>query len=96
MQSTLWKRLQSVLGPFAPLLLAYACGALFLSAARLASALAHRAEIAGTPALWRMFPIGLQMDTVLLCYLLLAPGLALALLPASRWRDGLVAGYLAA
>jgi len=96
MKSPIWKRLQSVLGPFAPLLLAYACGALFLSAARLASALAYRGDIAGTPALWLMFPIGLRMDTVLLCYLLLAPGLGLALFPARRWRDGLVAAYLAA
>jgi phosphoglycerol transferase MdoB-like AlkP superfamily enzyme len=96
MKSTISKRLQSVLGPFTPLLLAYACGALFLSAARLASALAYREDIAGTPELWRMFPIGLRMDTVLLCYLLLAPGLALALLPAVRWRDRLVAGYIAA
>ena len=96
MKSALFRRLQSVLGPFTPLLLAYACGALFLSAARLASALAYQGDIAGTPALWRMFPIGLRMDTVLLCYLLLAPGLVLALLPARRWRDGLVAAYLAA
>jgi phosphoglycerol transferase MdoB-like AlkP superfamily enzyme len=96
MKSTIWNRLQSVLGPFTPLLLAYACGALFLSVARLASALAYREDIAGTTALWLMFPIGLRMDTVLLCYLLLAPGLALALLPATRWRDRLVAAYLAA
>jgi len=96
MKSAIFKRLQSALGPFTPLLLAYACGVLFLSAARLASSLAYREEIAGTPALWHMFPIGLRMDTVLLCYLLLAPGLALALLPARRWRDGLVAAYFAA
>jgi phosphoglycerol transferase MdoB-like AlkP superfamily enzyme len=94
--STTSKRLHSLLGPFTPLLLAYACGALFLSAARLASALAYRDEITGTPELWRMFAIGLRMDTVLLCYLLLAPGLALALFPAARWRDRLIAAYLAA
>jgi phosphoglycerol transferase MdoB-like AlkP superfamily enzyme len=85
-----------MLGPFTPLLLAFTCGAVFLSVARVTSAVAYRHEIAGTPELWRMFPIGLQMDTVLLCYLLLAPGVFVALLPARPWRDRLVAGYFAA
>jgi phosphoglycerol transferase MdoB-like AlkP superfamily enzyme len=96
MKLTIWKRVQSLLGPFTPLLLAYACGAAFLSAMRVAHAMAFRDEIAGTANLWQMFPIGLRMDTVLLCYLLLAPGFVVALLPARPWRDRLVAAYFAA
>lgn len=87
--------LQRGLGPFAPLLLAYLVGAAFLTLMRAAFAFAYRDAIAGTEDLWFMFPLGLRMDTVLLCYLLLAPALVLAILPAGRARDGLVAGYLA-
>ena len=89
-------RLRSALGPFTGLLLAYAAGALFLSAMRVVFFVLLRDEISGTPDAWRMFPIGLRMDTVLLCYLMLAPALLLGLLPAWGWRDRLVAGYLAA
>lgn len=89
-------RLRSALGPFTPLLLAFACGALFLSAIRLGFAVAWYDRIAGTPGAWYAFPLGLRMDTVLLCYLLSVPVLATALLPARPWRDALVAGWLAA
>jgi len=91
-----WDRVRSTLGPFSPLLLAYVCGALFLSAMRVVLAVACRDAISGTPEVWRMFVLGLRMDTVLICYLLLAPALVLALAPVRRWRDGLVAGYMAA
>ncbi len=87
--------LQRGLGPFAPLLLAYLVGAAFLMLMRLALAFAYRDAIAGTEDLWFMFPLGLRMDTVLLCFLLLAPALVLAVLPARRERDWLVAGYFA-
>ncbi len=90
-----WGPLQRGLGPFAPLLLAYLVGAAFLSLMRVAFAFAYRDAIAGTEDLWFMFPLGLRMDTVLLCYLLLAPALVLAVLPARRERDWLVAAYLA-
>jgi phosphoglycerol transferase MdoB-like AlkP superfamily enzyme len=96
MKLSIWNRVKSMLGPFTPLLLAFACGAVFLSLVRVGYAAAYRDEIAGTPELWRMFPIGLRMDTVLLSYLLLAPGFVVALLPARPWRDRLVAGYFAA
>jgi phosphoglycerol transferase MdoB-like AlkP superfamily enzyme len=93
---TAWGRVRSALGPFAPLLLAFACGALFLSAMRLAFAIAYSDRISATPGLWQMFSLGLRMDTVLLCYLLSVPVLIVALSPAHRWRDRVVAGYLSA
>jgi phosphoglycerol transferase MdoB-like AlkP superfamily enzyme len=96
MTAPLRGRLRSAFGPFLPLLLAYLCGAAFLSATRLLLATGYFEQVRGTPGLWLMFPIGLRMDTVLLCYLLLAPTVLVALLPAGRWRDRLVAGYLAA
>jgi phosphoglycerol transferase MdoB-like AlkP superfamily enzyme len=89
-------RLRSALGPFTGLLLAYAAGALFLSAMRVVLFVLFRDEISGTADAWRMFPIGLRMDTVLLCYLMIAPALLLGLVPGWGWRDRLVAGYLAA
>ncbi len=90
-----WAPLQRGLGPFAPLLLAWLVGIAFLALMRGAFAIAHRAAIAGTEDLWLMFPIGLRMDTVLLCYLLLPVALVLASLPAGRARDRLVAGWFA-
>lgn len=83
------------LGPFRPLLLAFAWGAAFLTAMRCAFAIAYRSEFSGTPDLWLVFPIGLRMDTMLLCYLLLVPAFVIALSPTGRWRDGVVAGYFA-
>jgi phosphoglycerol transferase MdoB-like AlkP superfamily enzyme len=91
-----WTASGRALGPFAPLLLAYLAGALYLAASRAGLALANHAAIAGTEDLWFMFPLGLRMDTVLLCYLLLPPALVVAVLPAGRARDALVAGWLAA
>ncbi len=96
MTSILRQRVQAMTGPFGPLLIAYGIGLLWLSAVRLALAVAAHGDLAGTPGLWRLAPIGLQMDTVLLCYLLLAPGFLVALLPAGPARDRLVAGWLAA
>jgi len=87
--------LRRALGPFLPLLLAYASGALFLTAMRAALAIAYRDAYAGTPGVWWMFPLGLRMDTLLLSYLLLAPALVLALLPAGRARDAIVAAHFA-
>jgi phosphoglycerol transferase MdoB-like AlkP superfamily enzyme len=90
-----WQAVQRGLGPYAPLALAYLAGVAFLALARAALALVNHEAIAGTPQLWLMFPIGLRMDTVLLCYLLLLPALVVAALPARRERDGLVAGWFA-
>lgn len=83
------------LGPFAPLLSAWLAVVLFLALMRAVFAVVWRDAIAGTPDLWLMFPVGLRMDTVLACYLLLPAAFALAALPAGRARDGLVAGWFA-
>jgi len=90
-----WAPLRRTLGPYSPLALAFLVGAAFLTAMRSGFALAYRDAIAGTPELWWMFPMGLRMDAVLLCYLLLPPALAVAALPAGRGRDALVAAWLA-
>lgn len=91
----LWAPLQRGLGPFAPLALAWLAAAAFLALMRAVFAFAYSDAIAGTPRLWFMFPLGLRMDTVLLCYLLLLPALVVAVLPAGRWRDISVAAWFA-
>jgi phosphoglycerol transferase MdoB-like AlkP superfamily enzyme len=90
-----WNPLQRRLGPFAPLLLAWLAVVLFLATTRAVFAVAWHDAIAGTEQLWLMFPIGLRMDTVLACYLLLPAAVALAVLPAGRVRDALVAAWFA-
>ena len=91
----LWSPVQRALGPFAPLALAWFAAVAFLALMRAAFAFAYRDAIAGTPDLWLMFVLGLRMDTVLVCYLLLLPALVLAVLPAGRWRDLPVAAWFA-
>ena len=70
------------LGPYAPVLWAWLLGLAFLALARLALSIGFRDSIAGTPDLWRMFTLGVRMDTILLSMLLALPALLLGLLPA--------------
>ena len=75
------------LGPYAPLLWIWLIGLAFLALARLALAIGFRESIAGTPELWRMFVLGVRMDTILLSMLLALPALLLGLLPTGSLRD---------
>ena len=90
-----WTSLRRVLGPYTPLLSAYLVAAAFLFLSRVWLAFLNRDALAGTPDLWYMFPLGLRMDTVLLCQLLVLPALALAVAPAGRLRNAVIAAYFA-
>ena len=83
------------LGPYAPLLWAWLLGIAFLALARLALSIGFRDSIAGTPDLWRMFAIGVRMDTILLSMLLALPALLLGLLPAGPLRNRSFAACIA-
>jgi phosphoglycerol transferase MdoB-like AlkP superfamily enzyme len=72
-------------------------GLTLLSASRLALTLAYLARLQAVDGFLRLFPIGIRMDTSLLCVVLAAPAAAVLLLPRrlGRWWHPLVAAYLA-
>ena len=77
-----------MIGPLAPLLIFYGlCLALF-TAFRAGLLVAYFDRIAEVPRSLLIFPIGLRMDTIVLCYTLIVPALALLLLPGRLVRTG--------
>jgi phosphoglycerol transferase MdoB-like AlkP superfamily enzyme len=76
------------LSPLTPLFIFYGlCIALF-AAFRGGLLVAYFDRIAQVPGYLLIFPIGLRMDTIVLCYTLIVPTLALLLLPRSMVRAG--------
>lgn len=86
-----WARL----GPAGVLLLALLLGLAWLTLARAGIVLLFHERLAGVTAPWRIFTIGLRMDTVLLCELLAIPALLYLLLPGRALRAWLAAALLA-
>ena len=86
-----------IFGPLAPVLIFYGlCIALF-AAFRAGLLVANFDRIAEVPGYLLIFPIGIRMDTIVLCYTLIVPVLALLLLPGRLVRSGawLLALYFA-
>lgn len=86
-----WSRL----GPAGVLLLALLLGLAWLSLARAGLTLLYHERLGGVAAPWRIFAIGLRMDTILLCELLAIPALLYLLLPGRALREWLTATLLA-
>ncbi|MBM5812650.1 MAG: LTA synthase family protein [Gammaproteobacteria bacterium] len=86
---------QARLGPAGVLLLALLLGLVWLALARAGLLLLFHERITGVAAPWRIFTIGLRMDTVLLCELLAIPALLYLLLPGRALREWLTATLLA-
>ena len=77
-----------IFGPLTPVLIFYGlCIALF-AAFRAGLLVAYFDRIAEVPGYLLIFPIGIRMDTIVLCYTLIAPMLALLLLPGRLVRSG--------
>lgn len=63
---------------------------------RLGLTVSHLGRLVETPAYWKLFPIGLRMDIILVCYFSVLPCLLLLLLPKSTIIkiQSLLAGYM--
>lgn len=72
------------LGPLAPAAAFFLVAMTFLSLSRLGLSLIYAERLAEVPDAWRLFVVGLRMDSMSLSYLLLLPAVPLLLLP-SRW-----------
>lgn len=88
------RRVLRPLGPAASLLLFLFAGLTLLSTSRLVLALWHWQRLQDVTDLWRLFVLGLRVDTVLLCYLLALPAVVLLLMPAGALRRHTVAAML--
>jgi phosphoglycerol transferase MdoB-like AlkP superfamily enzyme len=84
----------SASGPFGFLLLVFLAGMAWLSASRLLLFLLHGERLLAADAVWKLFPIGLRMDSITLSVLLMPPALALLALPGRRLRSLVVAWLL--
>ena len=89
--ATGWSRL----GPAGVLLLALLLGLAWLSLARAGLTLLYHERLADVVEPGRIFLIGLRMDTILLCELLVIPAALYLLLPGRAWRERLAAVLLA-
>lgn len=81
-------------GPLGFLLMVFLLGFVWLSGWRLIHFGLHAERLGAVEDVWRMFPIGLRMDSITLSVLLLLPTLILFGLPGRRFRGLLLTGLL--
>ncbi len=95
--ATYLKYLMDILGPLAPVLVFYLSGLLVLSVFRTALCINYFEIVSKTKNFLLIFPIGVRIDTILLCYILLLPFLLLIILPLriAEKLSGLLSAYLA-
>lgn len=91
-----WRSPISVPGPLTVILSAFLLGMVWLSACRLLFYAVQHERLAELPQSWELLLVGMRMDSVTLCYLLLMPALGLLLLPVSRLRTVLIGTLLTA
>jgi phosphoglycerol transferase MdoB-like AlkP superfamily enzyme len=77
-----------IIGPLAPLFIFYGLCLILFTAFRARLLFEYFDRIAEVPRYLLIFPIGLRMDTIVLCYTLIVPTLALLLLPGHLVRAG--------
>ena len=90
-------RLRRALGPLSPLVVFFGAGLLFLSASRASLTLAHLGRIEKVEGAWRLFAVGLRMDSITLSIALFVPTPVLLLLPrrgSGLWKP-VLATYFA-
>lgn len=80
----------AVAGPSAVILACLLLGMLWLSACRLLFYAVQHERLADLQQSWALLLVGMRMDSVTLCYLLLLPTLVLFILPISRLRSVVV------
>jgi len=68
----------------------------WLSLSRLGLALLHWDRLRDVPDVWRLFPIGVRMDTILLCQLFALPASLYLLLPGKTARERITVTLLTA
>lgn len=86
----------AALGPLAPLLFFFGSFMLLFSLSRLLLTLTYFSEVSSVDgALW-LFPVGIRMDSILLCALSVIPAIFLLLLPniGKRYWHAAIAGLL--
>lgn len=87
----------SRLGPLAPAIFFFVAAASWFAFNRLVLAGIFHTNIGDVEGVYRLFPVGLRMDSVLLSVTLLIPGVLLLLLPkgGGRWLRPIFATYFA-
>ena len=85
----------SRLGPLAPAVFFFVAGALCFAVGRVVLLGVFHSSVGDVDALYRVFPVGLRMDSVLLSLALFVPSVLLLLLPkgGGRWIRPLFATY---
>lgn len=85
----------SRLGPLAPAVFFFVAGALCFAVGRVVLLGVFHSSVGDVDALYRVFPVGLRMDSVLLSVALFVPSVLLLLLPkgGGRWIRPLFATY---
>jgi phosphoglycerol transferase MdoB-like AlkP superfamily enzyme len=76
------KRAYTALWPLSPLALFYLLGIALFTAFRALLCLSYYGRLREVPNWLMVFPIGLRLDTVLLCYVMVIPALVLLVCPA--------------
>lgn len=76
------KSLYEKLGPLGPLGAFFLLASLVFALSRLGISTFFQTELTSVDALWRIYPIGLRMDAILICSILIIPTLILFVFPA--------------
>ncbi len=87
----------SPFGPLAPVVFLACAAFLLFFFNRVALSLSYFNELQGVAGAWKLFFIGIRMDAIILCYLLLIPAILLLLLPelGGRYWKPLFSGLFA-
>lgn len=87
----------SRLGPLAPAIFFFVAGATWFGVNRIVLSGLFHANITDVDGAYRLFPIGLRIDSILLSATLIIPSILLLLLPkgGGRWLRPVFAGYFA-
>lgn len=82
-------RFKIILGPLLLILLIFAIGLIIMSSFRALLTLFYWERLLNTPHVLWLFPIGLRMDVIIMCYLLALPVILIFLMPKElvlKWR----------
>ena len=82
-KKSLFKQLRSFLQPLAPLGLFYVAGLFIFTFFRFVLCAQYLNRLLEVKNYFRIIPIGFRLDTILLCYVIILPFLALVLLPGT-------------
>ncbi len=88
------RRLLQASGPIGFLLTVFMVGMLWLSLSRIVLFATHSDRLLMVENIWKMFPIGIRMDSITLCVLLILPAILLFALPGRVVRIRLMTALL--